>query len=265
MSDIKSTVTAISAFNDNYIWAITHENSDKIAFVDPGDAAVCLEFMQSHQLTLCAILITHHHHDHTGGIKALLAYAKQQGVTVTVYGPENSAIENINLPVTEQDEVVLSELHCQFSVLALPGHTLDHIAYVNDELVFCGDTLFSGGCGRLFEGSAEQMQHSLAKLVSLPNETLVYCAHEYTQANLKFAQAIEADNKNLQQYALHVDNLRKNGRATIPSNIGLEKQINPFLRCQQPQVQKSAEHYKKVALCNEVEVFAAIRAWKNTF
>jgi hydroxyacylglutathione hydrolase len=256
---------AINAFNDNYIWAITNDESNYLALVDPGDACVCIDFIEKNQHTLCAILITHHHHDHVGGIKDLLNYAQQKSITVRVYGPTNKAIENISHPLKEHDNVELSELNVSLSVIELPGHTLDHIAYFNDELLFCGDTLFSGGCGRLFEGTSQQMHHSLTKLTQLADNTLIYCAHEYTQANLAFALAVEPKNKDLQQYHHDVITLRAKNVSTIPSTIGLEKRINPFLRSHSAEIKSSADQFNHTLHENDIAVFTTIRQWKNNF
>lgn len=265
MANSDMMVTAIKAFNDNYIWAIASKHSRSIALVDPGDAKVCIDYMTKNNLFLSAILITHHHNDHVGGIKSLLDYSQQNAWPVTVYGPANEHIDHIDVRLRENDCVNLTALSCQFTVLDLPGHTAGHIAYFDNKHLFCGDTLFSAGCGRLFEGTAEQMHQSLAKLTALPADTLVYCAHEYTQANLAFACAVEPDNTVLNDYNKTVNDKRDNNQATIPSTIGFEQQINPFLRCHKSSIKLSAQSHSK-QLCNsEVEVFAAIRTWKDTF
>ena len=265
MTNSHQTVTAIKAFNDNYIWAISSESNDKIALVDPGDALVCLEYLQTNNLILSAILITHHHSDHVGGIAKLLEYAKDNAWPVTVYGPATENIAQLDITLKENDTVSLPELNCQFTVLDLPGHTKGHIAYYDENKVFCGDTLFSGGCGRLFEGTPQQMHHSLTKLANLATDTLIYCAHEYTQANLSFALAVEPDNTNLHNYAEQVKVKRQQNHATIPSNIALELQINPFLRCHQHSIKLAAQNYSNQNQPNNSDVFAAIRAWKDNF
>ena len=273
-------VEAINAFNDNYIWAIRSHNSDAIALVDPGDADVCIRYIEQHQLVLGNILITHHHNDHVGGIKSLLDYA--QPSSVTVYGPTNDNIPYIDKKLSQGDSVLLTDLKAQFNVLDLPGHTKGHIAYLGpcstqQPMLFCGDTLFSGGCGRLFEGTPTQMQHSLTKLVALADNTLVYCAHEYTQANLAFALTVEPLNEELQVYAAEVKALRLQKKRTIPSSIGLEKKINPFLRCEQMSIIAAAQRYqnhsstatvinKNITLQSDItEVFTTIRQWKDRF
>jgi len=265
MSKIQHSVIAIKAFNDNYIWAITNNANNKIALVDPGHAQVCIDYLQSNKLKLAAILITHHHSDHVGGIKELLEYAQLNNCKVTVYGPATENIAQLDIHLKENDCINLVELDCQFNVLDLPGHTKGHIAYHNQEVLFCGDTLFSGGCGRLFEGTPEQMHHSLTKLAKLPAHTLVYCAHEYTQANLSFALAVEPNNVELNIYAKKVELLRQQNQATIPSTIGLEQKINPFLRCHEQAVQLASQQYSKQVPVHDSDVFSVIRAWKNNF
>ena len=265
MSKTQHSVTAIKAFNDNYIWAISNRVNDNTALVDPGDAKVCLDYLQKNKLKLSAILITHHHSDHVGGIKKLLEYAQEKDWTVKVYGPASENIAHLDIKLKENDTVNLTELGCEFNVLDLPGHTKGHIAYHNDEVLFCGDTLFSGGCGRLFEGTPKQMHHSLTKLASLPDNTLVYCAHEYTQANLAFALTVEPSNNNLNNYAEQVKSLRLDMQATIPSTIGLEKQINPFMRCNEEAVKLASQTYSKQLQTTDSDVFSVIRGWKDNF
>ncbi len=265
MSNTHPLVTAINAFNDNYIWALASKSNNNIALVDPGDAYVCIDYLQKNNLVLSAILITHHHSDHVSGIKALLDYALEKAWYVTVYGPANENIAQLDIKLKENDTVKLTGLGCEFSVLDLPGHTKGHIAYHNDEMLFCGDTLFSGGCGRLFEGTAKQMHHSLNKLAILSDNTLVYCAHEYTQANLSFALAVEPSNSNLHNYAERVKSLRKDEQATIPSTIGLERQINPFMRCHEKTIKLAAQSYSNTIQTSDSDVFSVVRGWKDNF
>lgn len=270
------TVTAISAFSDNYIWAISAIDNDNVILVDPGDASVCIDYITKNKLNLIAILITHHHNDHTGGIESLINFYQQQTKNtkpLDIYGPKNEKIPFCNHPLAHHDSVNFNELNLSLKVIELPGHTLGHIAYVNKDnnesnpnnMLFCGDTLFSGGCGRLFEGSAEQMATSLHKLSTLATNTQVYCAHEYTLANLKFALTIEPNNKLLQDYYQHVSSLREQNIASIPTSIAKEKQINPFLRAASAEIKKSAQTYTNKTLTNELEVFTAIRQWKDNF
>lgn len=252
MLDIKS----IPAFNDNYIWLI--QNSDRrCAVVDPGDAAPVLAYLQQHELTLEAILITHHHHDHIGGIPELV----RQFPTIDVVGPANEPVPTLTHPVEAGDQIHLFDE--VFFVLGLEGHTLGHVGYVGDGKLFCGDTLFSAGCGRVFEGTMEQMHQSLSKLAALPEETEVYCAHEYTSSNLAFAMAVEPDNAQLQKYREEVNRLRAQNRPTLPTTIRREKWINPFLRVDEASVIKSVSN--RTTQMDPVSIFTALREWKNEF
>jgi len=249
----------IHAFNDNYIWCM--HNNEQAIVVDPGDAEPVLAFLTSHHLKLAAVLITHHHADHTGGIAKL-------GTThpgLPVIGPRGGHIRGITKSVSQGDTLQLPVLDVQFQVLEVPGHTLDHIAFFGHGLVFCGDTLFSAGCGRLFEGSPEQMLHSLNKLKRLPDDTLIYCTHEYTQANVQFALAVEPDNKPLQEYADWVEAQRKNDLPTLPSTLLQQKHVNPFLRVHELSLQNAAQGYAEKTLSDDVAIFAAIRRWKDEF
>jgi len=253
-------IEPIRAFTDNYIWCL--HNGREAWVVDPGEAAPVATFLRQRSLTLVGILITHHHADHTGGIAALSASHALEAV----YGPDNPAISGITHTLHEGDSVrILDE---QFNVIEVPGHTLDHIAYLSTHLqppaLFCGDTLFAAGCGRLFEGTPEQMFNSLKKLRSAPRETRVYCTHEYTQANLRFAKAAEPDNLAQQQRAQSADKLRANDQPTLPSTLALELETNPFLRTQQPAIHAAALQHNPHC-SDEVEIFAAIRRWKDQF
>lgn len=250
------TVKSIPAFNDNYIWLI-HSPENHCVVVDPGDATAVITVLEQEQLQLDAILITHHHHDHIGGISEL----KRRYPTINVVAPAAEPIPGVSQSVEDGDQVeIFGE---RFMVLGVPGHTAGHVAYVGDEKLFCGDTLFSAGCGRLFEGTAAQMYHSLQKLAALPDETQVYCAHEYTSSNLAFALVAEQDNPHLQRYREDVSRLRAQGISTIPSTLKQEKLINPFLRCDQPSIKKSVAN--KAVDDSDVETFAALRRWKDEF
>jgi hydroxyacylglutathione hydrolase len=247
-------VTPIRAFDDNYIWAIQSPNDpSKVIVVDPGDAAPVTKALTQNQWTLGGILITHHHADHVGGVEQLLAQHP-----CPIYGP---ASENI----PGSPKLLRELLGLQFNVLDVPGHTAGHIAYVGHNAVFCGDTLFSGGCGRLFEGTPEQMHQSLSKLAALPSDTLVYCTHEYTLSNLAFALAVEPNNIDLRRYQQRCRAKRDQDQPTLPTNIELELTVNPFLRCSADSVKESAEAHCHHTLDSSVAVFATIRAWKDNF
>ena len=257
------SVEAIPAFSDNYIWCLYNSQSRQAAVVDPGDAAPVQAALRQRELSLAAILITHHHFDHTGGIDVLLS-----DNPVPVYGPVNDSIPQITNPLSEHDTLTLFGL--VFSVLSIPGHTLDHIALYCDQttdapLLFCGDTLFAGGCGRVFEGNPAMMLQSLNKLAALPASTRVYCAHEYTLGNLAFASAVEPANRLLQQRIGRDTQRRQEGKPTVPSTIAIELQTNPFLRCTENSVIASAEQHCGSRCASPQEVFAVVRGWKDNF
>jgi len=217
-----------------------------------------LEYLERERLELCAILATHHHPDHVGGIPELLAHRR-----VPVYGPKGEPIATLTRPVGEGDTVRIAELGVTLSVLDIPGHTRAHIAYYGVESLFCGDTLFACGCGRLFEGTPEQMMASLSKLAALPDATKVYCGHEYTLANIAFAQQVEPKNAALAARLERDSKLRAAGKPTLPSTLGEERATNPFLRWREPAVVESANKYLGSRVSDPVRVFAAIRDWKN--
>lgn len=237
-------------------------NGRQALVVDPGDAAPVLEAIEARGLTLTAILVTHHHADHVGGIEELLPRLHGE-----VHGPAGEAIPCCSRALQGGDAVTWNGL--RFEVIDVPGHTAGHIAYWSEvpgetPLLFCGDTLFSGGCGRLFEGTAAQMHASLQRLATLPDATRVCCAHEYTLANLRFACEVEPGNPELRAFRLHCEQLRKDGRQTLPGSIGQEIKINPFMRCEQPEVRASARA-QGAASDDAVAVFAALRQWKNNY
>lgn len=252
-------VFPIPAFTDNYIWCI--ENGQDCWVVDPGESEPVLSFCSVNNLALKGILVTHHHWDHTNGIETLL----HKYPDIPVLGPAYGNIKHLTEKLKEGDRAYLREFDLSLEVIEVPGHTLDHIAYFGDNLLFCGDTLFSAGCGRLFEGSPEQMHHSLNKLMQLPGETVVYCTHEYTLANVQFALQVEPHNTALTDYANWAREKRSQGLPTLPSNIEQQKAINPFLRAQQDEIKHNAEGYLGKTLSDEVQVFAAIRQWKDNF
>ena len=252
-------VAAIPAFDDNYIWCLTQTGSGQAWVVDPGEAKPVIDYLTQKQLTLTGILITHHHWDHTGGINDLSARYPE----LEVYGPANPEISGLTKEIKDCEVVSLNGLDTQASVIAVPGHTLDHIAYLIEDKLFCGDTLFSGGCGRMFEGQPEQFHHSLSRLATLPGKTQVFSAHEYTLSNLKFALLAEPDNVALQAYQQECEAMRAKGVPTLPSSIARELAINPFLRVDQSQVcQQISQHWQQIPADN-VEAFALLRRWKD--
>ena len=254
-------VKAIKAFSDNYIWCLTTSNNTQAWVVDPGQAEPVLDYLAQHNLTLAGILITHHHYDHTDGVAKLVS----ENPNIAVYGPTNSPFKGITQQLTDGQSITV--LNTAFNIIATPGHTLDHICYVNEQLAFTGDTLFSGGCGRLFEGSAEQMWLSFNKLRELPADCKVYCTHEYTQANLAFAAAIEPRNPELLAYSKKVDELRSKNEITLPSTIGQELKINPFMRSDLPNITELLpKEFCSVTKNNEPwENFAGLRKFKDHF
>ena len=252
-------VIAIPAFRDNYLWLI--QDGVHAAVVDPGDGPAVLAALAKHGLTLTAILLTHHHADHIGGVPTLLAHA-----AVPVFGPRGEAIAAVTHPLGEGARVDVPGLDLSLTVLDIPGHTAGHIAYLHAPWLFCGDTLFGAGCGRLFEGTPAQMLHSLARLAALPDDTLVYCAHEYTLANLGFALAAEPDSDAIATRQQADSARRARSEPTVPSTIGLEKATNPFLRHEQPAVRANLIALGKMpADGSALDSFTALRTWKNTF
>lgn len=253
------SVIPINAFDDNYIWCI--HNQTHCVVVDPGDAAPVLRYCDDNQLTLSAILITHHHWDHTDGIDQLLS----RFTGIPVYGPQNQKIQQVTVRLSDQEKITVEALGIDFTVIEVPGHTLDHIAYYGNIGLFCGDTLFSAGCGRLFEGSPQQMQQSLAKLTALPANTTVYCTHEYTLANIAFAETVEPNNQALIEFKSWAEQQRNKNIPTLPTNLQRELQVNPFLRCDSEELVENVSQQSGTALSSKETVFAALRSWKDIF
>jgi len=249
-------VECIPALADNYIWIVPTGDA-RVLVVDPGDAGPVVAALTARGLQPEVILITHHHRDHTGGIAGLLARWP-----VEVYGPGAEAIPGRTRALAGGEELRFGGL--RFQVIATPGHTRGHICYAGHGALFCGDTLFTAGCGRLFEGTAEQMYSSLEKLRALPDETMVYCAHEYTEDGLAFAAVAEPGNDAIQARRLEVEALRRRGERTVPAPLGVEKRTNPFLRSHDPTLIAAAEAFAGHRLASGAEVFGTIRHWKDT-
>jgi hydroxyacylglutathione hydrolase len=260
LSEQALSVTALPAFNDNYIWLI--DNGTHAAVIDPGDAAVVMTELQKRSLSLHAILLTHRHDDHIGGVPKLLSE-----YDVSVYGPKNDDISGINHPLQEGDPLTIEALGLSLTVLDVPGHTSGHIAYYARmrRWLFCGDMLFGAGCGRMFEGTPETMIAALAKFAALPDDTLVFAAHEYTLSNLKFALEIEPDNPDIIRRVQDDSAKRDRNQPTLPSTIGLEKKTNPFLRNMEPNVLERLLSLGLIKSKNAVDAFAAMREWKNIY
>lgn len=259
-------IDALPAFSDNYLWLLQDVTRRQCAVVDPGDAGPVLAWLEAHPgWTLTDILVTHHHADHVGGVARL-----KESTGARVLGPAGEKIPARDLALADGDRVEV--LGLSFEVIHVPGHTLGHIAYFHPKaddseqpLLFCGDTLFAGGCGRLFEGTPAQMHASLSRLAALPGETRVYCAHEYTLSNLRFACAVEPHNPEVQARLEQVSQWREQGRISLPSSIALERATNPFLRVAETSVKKIADERNGQEIRTPEEVFATIRRWKDQF
>lgn len=250
-------VRHIAAFEDNYIW-LAAADPQRVVIIDPGDADPVAERVSHDGLEPAAILVTHHHNDHTGGVAELAARYR-----VPVYGPPGGRIPALTDPVREGDVVHVGAL--AFTVLDTPGHTRDHVCYLAEDALFCGDTLFTAGCGRLFEGTAQQMYASLARIAALPPATRIFCAHEYTLDNLRFAVVAEPDNPAITRRHDEARLLRAAGQPTVPSTLALELATNPFLRCHEPQLAAAAAAQAGRELRSGGEILGAIRSWKDRF
>lgn len=256
-------IVPLTAFSDNYIWLL--RRGSQAAVVDPGDAAPVLAYLRQQQLSLCAILATHHHADHIGGIAELQACGD-----VPVFGPAGEPIAAMTHPLQPGENVELPALGAVFEAIGVPGHTRAHLAYYDRQLatdgaLFCGDALFACGCGRIFEGTPMLMRHSLARLAALPETTRIYCAHEYTEANIRFALAVEPENPDLLARAEEVAKLRAKNFPSLPTTLKIELAVNPFLRWSAPTVIAAAQRHSGRPLVQANDVFAEIREWKNGF
>nr|WP_223668457.1 hydroxyacylglutathione hydrolase [Kangiella shandongensis] len=254
-------VIPLEAFSDNYIWVIKAPNGSAVAVVDPGDANPVIEYLERHQLSLETILITHHHPDHVGGVNAL-----KERYSCRVFAPLHDQQPFSDQDLTEGDQISILNGNYHFGVIEVPGHTMGHIAFYGHGALFCGDTLFKAGCGRMFEGTPPVFYQSLQKLAQLPTDTKVYCTHEYTLANLRFAQSVEPDNTAITEAIKHSEKLRAEGKPTLPSTIGEELSFNPFLRCDQKTLQEVAGHASmEKTFSDPVRTFATIRQLKDNF
>lgn len=251
----------VPALSDNYVWLLRAPGGSAVAVVDPGEAAPVLAALEAHGATPAAILITHHHGDHVGG----LAEVAGRFPELPVYGPATEAITGVTRRVGGGDAVEIEALGAHLDVLDTPGHTSGHIAYHGGGVLACGDTLFAGGCGRVFEGTNAQMAASLARLAALPDDTLGCCGHEYTLKNLEFARAVEPDNGALAERERRARETRAAGEPTVPFRLADERETNPFLRCEEPSVKAAAEERAGRSLADAVEVFTVLREWKNAF
>lgn len=251
-------VVPLRAFADNYVWTL--RDARRVAVVDPGDARPVIEYLERENLELIAILNTHHHADHVGGNAGLLARWK-----VPVFGPADERIREVTQPLKDGARCTLPHFGTEFTVMEIPGHTRSHISFHGGGMLFSGDTLFAAGCGRLFEGTPRQMHDSLTRLMQLPDETRVYCGHEYTVANVRFARAVEPDNAALRELEIRAKQQRDRDLPTLPSTVAQEKATNPFVRVREPAVIAAANRFAGKTLSDPVSVLAAIREWKNAF
>ncbi len=255
-------ITFLPIFQDNYIWLLINDINNTVTAVDPGEASTLQRFLAAKSLRLTDILLTHHHADHIGGVLDLARHYK-----LNVYGPLQENIVGVTHNLQDNQEFFLENLDINFKVLAIPGHTLGHIAYYNSKygVLFCGDTLFSAGCGRIFEGTPEQMYASLLRLNSLPDDTLIYCTHEYTLNNLKFAKSIEPDNLAIQNKILAVQDMLAKGLPSLPTKLKDERKYNPFLRCDKTTIVENLQKKFHINLNGDLQTFTYLRKLKDTF
>jgi hydroxyacylglutathione hydrolase len=264
-------ITPVNALSDNYVWIVQRDSQPQVVIIDPTQAEPVLKYIHHHQLTPVAILITHQHYDHTGGVADIL----KEFPYISVIGPGKLPSKTplkIDLPIQklitftvgEGDAVFIPGTDFKFEVIEIPGHTLDHLAYLTEDVVFCGDTLFAAGCGRLFSGTPQMMTKSLARLGALPPKTLMYCSHEYTVDNLGFAKWVEPESRDIMDREQIEMARQDNGEVTLPTNLALELSTNPFMRLQQPVVKQAAETFAGKSLTEDWEVFVALREWKDT-
>jgi len=252
-------ITPLPFGHDNYIWLI--DNGRHAVLVDPGEAAPALAALEKNRFEPAAILLTHHHGDHTGGVREIVAHYPG----IPVYGPAKDNIASVDHPVENGDKVFVEALELDLQVIGVAAHTRGHVAYLGHGMLFCGDALFSAGCGRIFEGTPSDLELALGRLARLNDETKVYCAHEYTLANLAFARAVEPENAVRDRYAAHCEALRRQGAPTLPSTIAIERAINPFLRIDVENIIDSVRTHCGTRPANMLTCLAALRTWKDVF
>ncbi len=265
------TITPIRAYSDNYIWMIQRDKLPQVVLVDPGQAEPVINYLQEKKLHPVAILITHQHYDHTGGVKVILEKYPDIKIIGPAIKPSKIPLK-IDLPiidlftqvVSEGSTLNIPELDIYFEVMEIPGHTLDHLAYVGEGIVFCGDTLFAAGCGRVFSGTSKMFENSLAKLMALPKATQMYCAHEYTVDNLGFAKWVEPESIEITQRLRSEEAKQKSGLPTVPTTVEIELKTNPFVRLANDQVKQAAEKFRQTALNERWQIFSALREWKDS-
>jgi hydroxyacylglutathione hydrolase len=250
-------IIPIPVLEDNYIWLLTDIERRTAVIVDPGVSLPVIDFLKKNTFTLAAILITHHHWDHTGGIAEIITHYR-----IPVIGPAQMKTSDVPIESAENN-IRIKDFSLNFDIITLPGHTLDHIAYYSPGILFCGDTLFAAGCGRIFEGTAEQMYASLQKIIALPNDTNIYCAHEYTLNNLRFAEMLEPNNLHIKARFNKINELRKQNLPSLPTTLWEEKQTNPFLRCDSPELINQVENYAGQKLNLPIDIFTWVRKWKD--
>lgn len=264
-------ITPVRALSDNYVWIMQRDDQPQVVVIDPTEAEPVLAYLNQYQLEPVAILITHQHYDHTGGVAEILDVYPYLSVIGPAIKPSEKPLsidrpipDLITFTVGEGDAVFIPGTDFKFDVIAIPGHTLDHLAYLTEDVIFCGDTLFAAGCGRLFSGTAQMMSQSLMRIAALPVETRIYCAHEYTLDNLGFAKWVEPENQDILSRDQAEMDKQERGEVTLPSSVALERATNPFVRLREPQVKAAAEVFAGKSLENDWEVFAALREWKDT-
>lgn len=266
------TIDSISALSDNYFWVINNKANNQIAILDPGDAQACIDYIETRKAQVTDILITHRHYDHTDGVDELMSYCQKMGWNVNLYGPatDNLPFESSFTPLAEDDLIRLNfdnkeKAPLDLTVLSLFGHTKGQIGYLLHDALFCADAIFSVGCGRLFDGTAEQLWHSLAKIRALPDKTQLYCSHEYTLANINFALTIEPENEELIHYFNVIKQRRENNISTVPTSLLQEKKVNPFIRCHLSAVQQNISEITAVPFKSELDTFTLLRKLKDNF